>query len=244
MYFAIEDIIKLRNDGKSIYESIKIATEKVSYFKGKLTKENLRKIITSSFKYYMYIKTHPDKYDSNNKELIYLDSYNRYRAFECIKSIRKSKEAMQILKPYGLLEAAKTYNEDTLICDIIVNLDGEDIKIPVKCKIDNWTLDLEQKILTLNDLKTTSKTTDTFKQSFYKYHYPRQIGMYFWLLNEYIKREYNDSFQKYSNIIVVEKSKPYNTGILKVTAKDVKDGFNEFKRLIVEVAKLYRDDAR
>ena len=244
MFFAIEDIIEHRRNNKSIYESIKLATENVGYFKDKLDsinkksgKSNVRTIIENSYDYYKHKYINPNTHDSKNRELIFLDSYNRYRAFECIKAIKASDDAMKILNPVGFMETPLTSNEDTFICDILVKLEnGQEITLPIKSKIDNWTLDLENDILTLNDLKTTSKTLDTFKESFTKYHYSRQIGMYFWILNEYIKHNYTKSFKKFTNIIVVEKSKPFNCGVFKINANHVSSGFKEFKELITRVA--------
>lgn len=237
MFTIVEDVIELRKKGYSIYDAILESSEKVNYFKGKLNEENLRKIIRykDAFTYYLYKNSLDYKEFDGDKELIYLDSYSRYQAFECIKSL-KSSDSLKLFKPIGLLEDPLVFNESTLICDIEVTLDDKKVILPTKLKIDNWTLDLENDILTLNDLKTSYHGPSKFKDSFHKFNYDRQMGMYFAILNEYTKIKYNKTFNKFSNIVVVGTNKPFDVGIFPVQNSDIKRGISEFKRLISKVA--------
>ena len=41
--------------------------------------------------------------------------------------------------------------------DFVGIYDNKCVRLPLKQKIDNWTIDVENKILTLNDVKTTSE---------------------------------------------------------------------------------------
>lgn len=60
-----------------------------------------------------------------------------------------------------------------------------------KMKADNWTIDLENKIITLNDLKTTSHKVDQFMNtSFNYYFYQRQFALYLYVILHYCKNTY------------------------------------------------------
>lgn len=56
-------------------------------------------------------------------------------------------------------------------------------------KADNWTIDKDNKIITLNDLKTTGHLLEQFMNgSFWNFHYHRQMGMYLWMLLQFCKK--------------------------------------------------------
>ena len=234
-FFIVEDIIKLRKSGKSIYNSIKEAAEKHNYFKNKLTQDVIKKIITNCLSYYKYLYRNPEKIMPNGKEIIYMSSYSRWRTFECIKSIKASK-GYNIINPKGLFSEPIIGKEDTLVCEIVVEFEGNKVILPLKAKIDNWTLDFESGILTLNDLKTTGKELSHFNDSFRDFHYGRQVAMYLWMLNEYCKVTYNKEFRKFANIITVETSKPFNSGVFPISTNQIKKGILEFRELITKVA--------
>lgn len=236
LFYAVEDMVEPYLKGVDDYELCLAISDKYNYFKGKITEENFReKIMDKCIPYLNYVisddyKTHDDR----GREYIYLDSYTKYRAISCIKSVNSS-DASKLFKPEGLGTDPLTFNEDTFICDIEVDYEGKKVVLPLKLKIDNWTLDFELGILTLNDLKTTGKEIKYFKDSFEKYHYARQMALYFWVLNEYSKREYSKIFTKHCNIVVVETNKPFSTKVFPVSEKLVIEGLREFKRLITKV---------
>lgn len=235
MFFAIEDIIKDTQEGMSMYDAMLKASDKYNYFKGKITLDNYEEKLAKSMDYYNYKISNPGTHDSKGREYIYLDSYNRWRAFSCIKAVKESNSS-KLLKPQGIMNDPLIFNEDTFTCDVEVTFNDQSIILPLKLKVDNWTLDLESDILTLNDLKTTGKDVSLFSGSFEKYHYARQIAMYFWILNEYCKFTYNKTFKKYTNIIVVETNKPFTSKVFPISEKRVIGGLKEFKRLLTEVA--------
>ena len=87
-----------------------------------------------------------------------------------------------------------TFNEDALFMDVVVLYKGHAVKLKLKAKADNRTIDEENKVLTLNDLKTTSKPIGMFMRkqdgSFTKYHYSRQFAFYKFMLETYCMKEY------------------------------------------------------
>lgn len=63
--------------------------------------------------------------------------------------------------------------------------------LKVKAKADNWSIDEDGKLLTINDLKTSGHFIDGFMRetgSLYTYHYYRQAALYKTMLEEYCKK--------------------------------------------------------
>ena len=119
-------------------------------------------------------------------------------------------------------------------------------------KADNWTIDKENKILTLNDLKTTGKGLQYFMQnSFKKYGYSRQLGAYMECLRLYCKKEYGVTIKDWSfgtNIIAVETIGENRAGVFKIYPNQLKKGREEFYDLMkrVGICELfgYNDDIK
>jgi hypothetical protein len=87
-----------------------------------------------------------------------------------IASLRANELANKYFNLSGLFESNLIYKE----LDVYFEVLG----IKCKAKLDNIYVDLENKIIYLNDLKTTSKPLSLFKESFEYYRYYRQIAFY------------------------------------------------------------------
>ena len=142
---------KYRNKGYSILNAIRKASEEVSYYVSQLTNTRISNIISSGFKYYLYLYKNKDiKYD---KEQIILDEKSRETCIKCVDSIRRNSDAMNLLSPDEFsLDQYLNKNEDTIIIEILVtfpnslnNSNAPIVEIPLKlkAKIDNWNLNIE-----------------------------------------------------------------------------------------------------
>ena len=162
---VIEVVFKYRNKGYSILNAIRKASEEVSYYISQLTDTRISNIISSGFKYYLYLYKNKDiKYD---KEQIILDEKSRETCIKCVDSIRRNSDAMNLLSPDEFsLDQYLNKNEDTIVMEIVVtfpnsttdpNAEEVSILLKLKAKIDNWNLNIDEGLLNLNDLKTTGK---------------------------------------------------------------------------------------
>lgn len=73
--------------------------------------------------------------------------------------------------------------------------------------------------------------------SFVKFHYARQFGMYMWMLKHLCKKEFgtNNTWNYFANVIVVETSCENKAGLFRVSRSTIKEGENEFIRLLKQV---------
>lgn len=219
-------------------DEIKIASYKVGYYKDKLTSNRITEFRNKANQFwrdrYLYEKSNPFK--EGSKERIYIDekSYNLLKC--CMDSIQKNSDFNKLLYPEGLLEKPYSANEQTILLDIQVDIPGYDSKIfKLKSKLDNFTIDKEENIITVNDLKTTSKLVKEFNPEYF--HYQREIGMYSFMLKLCAKKFFNvENPTIKGNFLVVSTVPDYNTIVYAMTPKMFKQGFEEFRYLLKTVA--------
>lgn len=175
---VIDEIFVNREKGLSIYKSIHNACEKVGYYVSSIDKK-IPFIIEKGFEYYWNRR----KYEST-KEPVFLSNSDHDVVNACLTSCKNNKPIMKKLHPtddFG--DLIESYNEDALFIDFIVTYKKKHcVTLPFKLKADNWTIDYDNKVVTLNDLKTTGKPVNWFMNPEYgsmnKYHYYRQMGIY------------------------------------------------------------------
>lgn len=232
---VLDKIIGYRRAGWSIHESIIKSCEEVDYYKNSLNAKRLRSIIESGYKYYQNCR---DIFDDS---IILLSNRNRNTCLACLNQLRNNRSIMNLIHPYDMFgDPIETYNEDALFIDIIGEYDNNKCLLKLKMKADNWTIDLDNKIITLNDLKTTGHLLGQFmSDSFYKFHYPRQMGFYMWVLLQYCKKTYGYNSKEWlfkANIIAVETTGDNRAGIFNITPEILNAGRKEFCRLLKMVA--------
>lgn len=139
----------------------------------------------------------------------------------------------------------ESHNEDALFIDFIVTYKKKHcVTLPFKLKADNWTIDYDNKIITLNDLKTTGKPVNWFMNPEYgsmnKYHYYRQMGIYSAILWYYCQQNFgvckNTGWNLKANMLVVETLPPYDAKCFYVSKGQLKQGIDEFNQLMKRVA--------
>jgi len=116
----------------------------------------------------------------------------------------------------------------------------------VKCRLDNIYIDLKNKLIYLNDLKTTSKPIGLFKDSFDHYRYYRQVSLYMYALAKAIEEDklfknvdttmftppdFKD-FDIIPQIVAVESTGYYNNAILRIQEDYIRKGADEWTRLV------------
>lgn len=248
-----EEVFKLRQQGLSIAESIKQASLNADYYSGKLSANRLKTAIKQSLDFYLKrIKA----VDELGKTTLFLSSPIATKHQQIMTNVTADSQMMDTLYPKGLLQPAEFYNEYAILCEVDL-IDGDSkIRIKLKAKLDNFTIDHEMQVLTLNDLKTSGKpigffmgnNVRTFSEetgeqwvwyngSFQKYHYYRQMGMYLWLLQCAVKEIYGLNYKTKANMLVVETIPEFKCKVYPVNGKQIKVGLEEFKELLIMVAK-------
>ena len=239
----MEKVFYHRSNGKTIEKSIELASIDADYYKDKLTPKRLKTAIKSSLENYLqrinYIED-PDK------ETLYLSENNFSKYVNCLDSIDNS-PFNSILYPEGIITDPEVYNEYAIFATI--KLTGKINKIiKIKGKLDNFTIDHDREIITLNDVKTTSRKADYFMGNYIydetgkkvwipgsleKYHYYRQFGMYMFMLQAALNKP---NYKYRCNVLIVETVPDFSTKVCQITNKWIKKGLGEFKKLIILAA--------
>ena len=199
-----EEMYKLRKEGTPIHKAIHIASYNADYYNTKLSGARLKTAIKSSLPFYLKRMKYIEE---EGKETIFMPEAMQLKFNRCLLNTQdSSSKFFETLQPTGLLSPAEYYNEYAIFCDIdYVNTDtGEVTRLTIKGKLDNFTIDHENQVITLNDLKTTGKPVNYFmgnhakffnqetkvedtiwyNGSFQNYHYYRQMGKLLLLIVE------------------------------------------------------------
>ena len=219
-------------------EQIIQASNVINYYKGKMNDKKIADLKDKCLKYWKDRALWEERNPNPEKTPIFLDDKKRDTVKGIIKSFNNYEEFNKALNPEFLLEKPLTGNEKTILLDVNVEVpDNEPFVLRLKSKLDNYVIDIEKSVITVNDLKTTSKPVSYFKSAFNKYHYYRELGMYSWLLGLAAAKFYNlEKFSTKANCLVVETFPEYNALIYALDSKDLMRGFNEFKTLLRLVA--------
>lgn len=221
-------------NGDITFEDIVKASDKIDYYKGKIDNKKADALKLKCKDYYLQRKAHESSF-SGSKESIYLDEKSRFKLRECLKSVKNNQEIQKLLNPDSLLSEPESKNEICILLDVKAIYPSKEERIlSLKAKIDNYTWDESIGELVINDLKTTGHEISEFQNSFYKYHYYRQMAMYSWLLFLLLGQDQKLSMK--SNMLLVSTIPPYNSGVFKVLDTHIKRGMNEFSELLKRVA--------
>lgn len=234
---CIDAAIKYRKQGYSIYESIIKGSNDADYYVGRLTYSRIKSILKAGLPYYFAQK------NLKGTEIVLSDSdYDTVTS--CIKSVENNSEIINTLYPETAFgDKIPSYNEDAFFMDYIVMYKDKATILKCKMKIDNWTIDTENKILTLNDLKTSYKPASWFMNpeygSMYHYHYYRQFALYGDILQLYCMKEYGYTPKIWdfkANVLVVSTSDPYESQCFPISDNLIKKGRREYMQLLKRVA--------
>lgn len=242
----------LMKSGSSKEDAISKASLSADYYANKLTDKRLSAALEACEPYWKEIEEFESQLTSD-KVQIYLSTPMEYKYKQCVSSLASNTKLMKTLNPDYLLSPPEIYNEYAIFAEVYV-IDGDKkTRLKIKGKLDNFTIDHETNTITLNDVKTTGKPVSFFMGnyvkpdypnskkvwydgSFQKFHYHRQMGFYLWMLACYCKNKGMD-YQLKANMVVVETIPDFNSKVYKVNGKQIKQGLDEFKKLLILVSK-------
>ena len=228
---VIDSIVKYRRKGNSIYNSIVNACNDNDYYVNCIDSK-IRMILEKGYKYYL-------KARKLSKDTIILPDADREKCLKSIKSLKNNRLVQSILHPTDAFgDTLPSFNEEAFFANYIVVYNDKACVIPFKLKIDNWTIDVDNKTLTLNDLKTTGKSVNWFMNPEYgsmaKYHYFRQFYCYAEILKRYCEKEFgfDDTWTFNANVCVVETFGDHNSKCFRVTNEMMESARSEFETLM------------
>lgn len=155
------DFVKIfRKQGFSIKESIDKARQKADYYKSTDLDKMISKFITKdNISYYLNTKDFDDS-------IILLCDSDWEIVNKCVNSVKKNTHIQKKLHPrdeFGI--ELPSFNEDAFFMDFKITYKDKEIILPFKMKADNWTVDIDNKRVVLNDLKTTRHWCSKFMET-------------------------------------------------------------------------------
>ena len=230
-----------KNDGSTpTDDEIKSMSYIIGYYKDKLTSNRLKEFRDKAEPYwrdrFIYETNNPFK--EGDKKRIYTDERNFELLNNCLNTLNENKDIQNLLHPTGVLDTPITGNEKTILLDIQMEIPGYEPKVyKLKAKLDNFSIDKEENVITVNDLKTTSRPAIQFDPEYFSYQ--REIAFYSWLIKLCAKKFYNvENATTKGNFLVVSTIPEYNTLVYPMTSKLFMSGWKEALFLLKTVAYL------
>ena len=224
-------------------DAIKQAALKVDYYSATIDKKI--ETIKEAYNKYQLALTELNSTPTTKERVIVPDS-DWDTVNGCIQSCLNNKEITDLLHPTNPFgdPCAESYCEDAFFMDYIVIYQGKQCAtLRFKMKADNWTIDFDNKIVTLNDLKTTGHSVNVFMKegmSFEHFSYARQMAVYSQTLWYFCMKEYGVSkkqgWKLKANMLVVETIPNYWSRPYYVTDKQLQEGRKMLNELLCRVA--------
>jgi hypothetical protein len=231
-----DELYPIYVERKITYDDIVKASDKIDYYKGKLNKEKALNVINSSIEYWKNRQMNEFKLETS-KEIIYLDYKSLEITKSCVESLAKNYQVQKLLNPG---EDIISENEQAILLDVEAKCpNGKTFTIRLKSKLDNYTIDVSNNTIVVNDVKTIGRMVNEIDSNITRFHYSREFAMYMYLLKLCSEKFYNMSSPKMqANYLVVSTVPNFYSKVRPVTYQELMDGFHEFKTLLKYVAYL------
>lgn len=239
---VLDAIPEFLEEGVTLEEAIKKAALKINYYSNTIDSK-IDSIKTTWLNYSKNLNAL--NATSSEKQRVIVSDKDWDIVTNCIKSCLENEEIVSKLHPIDELgEPIDSFCEDALFMDYIVTYKGKHCAtLRFKMKADNWTIDFVNKVVTLNDLKTTGKSVNCFMRedgSFNHYHYSRQMAVYSEILWWYCMMKYGVSKENgwtlKANMLVVETIPNYWSRSFYVSGAQMKEGHRQLRELLCRVA--------
>ena len=218
-------------------EDVIEASNKVDYYKGKMTSDLINKVLTSC-KAYWEKRASTELNLEQDKELIHMDTRSMETVKSCVEALKNNTQVQSLLHPEGLVAEPIIANEQAILMDVKATCpNGKEFILHLKSKLDNYTIDTETNTIIVNDVKTIGKILSEFDNNIAKFHYSREMAMYLYLLKLCAKKFHGIENPKIqANYLVVSTIPDFYTKVQPVTYGQIVQGFKEFQTLLKYVA--------
>lgn len=241
---VMADIIYNYEDHQITSERLQEAAIKADYYHGMPSAKQLLSV-SDKIRPYLQKRSEFDLNNSDDRIPIYLDNNSRQTALGCIEALSKNQEVQNLLHPVGIVDDVISENEQAILLDCEVNGPGiEKFIIRLKAKLDNYTISKEDNLIIVNDVKTSRKEPQYFKDAIESFSYYREMAVYCFLLKQVVTKYYDMKDPKVkSNFLVVKTFEPFETGVVEMTDELFKKGTMHFKYLLrlAAIALFFKD---
>lgn len=232
-----------RKNDIPIEETIREASQEIGYYINQI-ESKINNIIEKCSPYWNALDE--PRWVKENVEEIFLSDNDYDVVSGCMNSCFENEQIMNKLHPKDVFnDPISSYNETTFLIDFLITYKNKKCTIlHFKMKADNYTIDVENKKIVLNDLKTTGHPVRWFMNQEYgslvKYHYYRQLFLYNWILWLYCSREYGASkqagWQSECNFLVVQTIPDFSSRCYNLNKSWLLKGKTEAECLLKRVA--------
>lgn len=232
-----------RSNDVPIEETICEASQHVGYYVNQINSK-IPMVIEKCTPYWEELDK--PRWRKEGVEEIFLSDSDYDTVSGCLNSCFANKQIMDKLHPVDVFgDPVESYNEIAFFIDFLVTYQCKKCTtLKFKMKADNYTVDKENKIVTLNDLKTSGKPVAWFMNTEYgsmqHYHYYRQMFLYNWVLWLYCQKHYGASkeagWKSECNMLVVQTFPDFGSRCYNVSTGWLKKGKQEGEELLKRVA--------
>lgn len=210
----------------------------IDYYGGNLSENRILEVINKCTNYWHSRRDFESVY-TGEVEMLYTDAKSRQTVYNCVTALNNNRKVQELLHPTGIIVEPISECEQAILLDILVEIENKKpFVLSLKSKLDNYTIDTESNVITVNDVKTIGRIVSEISSNIERFHYNREIAMYSWLLSLCAKKYYGiDCPIIKGNYLVVSTIPGYYTKVLPMTKKMFKEGWDEFKMLLKLVAK-------
>ena len=227
-----------KNGELPLDEVLRDAAIKVDYYKGLPTANQMLKV-KNAIRPYFKARYKFEQDSTDPRKPIYLDEKSRDRLQEVMDSLNNNADIQKLLHPVDILgEKLPNGNEKTILMDISCKVEGEEILLQLKAKLDNYTINKLNNTIIVNDVKTTGKLCSEFTDAVKNFHYYREIAFYSWLLSLCSKKffEFEQTPKIEGNFLVVETIPSFWSTVVPMKPKWFMSGIKEFTTLLKMIA--------
>lgn len=225
---------------KVTIDNIKQEAQIIDYYSKSLTENKIQNVLEKCMPYWKSRSDFESTF-TGSEQVIYLDKKSRETVYNCVKALKNNQYIQKLLHPTGIVLEPISEMEQAILLDIEVKVPNiESFTLSLKAKLDNYTIDTESNVITVNDVKSIGKIVSEINNNISKYRYNRELSIYSWLLSLCAKKYYNlDNPIIKGNYLVVSTIPQYYTKVVPMTKKMYKEGWNEFIYLLKLVAYYY-----
>lgn len=208
----------------------------IDYYVSQLTPNRIQSIKDTCNEYWKRRQQYETSHETS-KIIQYCDAKLLSNVQSCVGNLNNHPQVKSLLHPEGILETPISECEQAILLDIKAELpNGKNIILKLKAKLDNYTIDKEANIVTVNDVKTYRTDLTMNCEAF---HYYREFALYFFLLAKCCEKFYNmKDFTMKGNYLGVQTQFPFRACVLPVKQQDFKKGLIEMDKLLKYAAYL------
>lgn len=232
-----------RSDDIPIEDTIREASREIGYYVNQI--DNKIPMVIEKCTPYWEALDEP-RWKKEGVEEIFLSDNDYDVVSGCLESCFSNKDIMNKLHPTDVFGyPIESYNEIAFFIDFLVTYKGKKCTtLRFKMKADNYTVDVDNKKITLNDVKTSGKPVRWFMNAEYgsivHYSYYRQLYIYMWVLWLYCSQKYGASkeagWTSECNFLVVQTIPNYESKCYNMGSYWLKKGKKEAEELLKRVA--------